>query len=155
SSRSWRRFRHQLVVEVAATGIGRDDLHLAPGCVPAVAAELARARARRVVLAEDAQARDAVDERELSDHADRAERPGRRVAEDARRKARLDALVVAAVAVGEEAVRRVRGELDGERAVPGRVSRPGGGDRVAPDDVAAEDAAYGANVDHGCPRRRA
>src|SRR5262249_15182993 len=92
SSRSWRRFRHQLVVEVAATGIGRDDLHLAPGCVPAVAAELARARARRVVLAEDAQARDAVDERELSNHADRAERPGRRVAEDARRKARLDAL---------------------------------------------------------------
>jgi hypothetical protein len=37
-----------------------DDLHLAPASVPAVAAELACARARRVVLAEDAQARDAV-----------------------------------------------------------------------------------------------
>src|SRR5262249_19787075 len=88
---------------VAAAGIGRDDLHLAPGCLPAVAAELACARARRVVLAEDAQARDAVDERELRDHADRAERPGRRVAGYARREARLDALAdVQRVADGVE-----------------------------------------------------
>src|SRR5262249_58080832 len=116
----------------AAAGIGRDDLHLAPGCLPAVAAELACARARRVVLAEDAQARDAVDERELRDHADRAERPGRRVAEDARREARLDALAdVQRVADGVElhggAVHDPE-HAAGELSAPGR----GGGARDGP-----------------------
>ena len=44
---------------------------------------------------------------------------------------------------------RARVEFDGERAVPGRVSRPGDGDRVAADHVAAKGASCGAQVDHG------
>jgi hypothetical protein len=50
---------HQLVVEVAA-GVRHDDLHLAPGRVPALATKLDSARARVAPLAEDAQPLDAI-----------------------------------------------------------------------------------------------
>src|SRR2546430_290096 len=59
---------------------------------PALAAELDGGCARLAGLAEDAQARDALDQRETRDAPDAAERPRRRVAEPARGERGLDAL---------------------------------------------------------------